>query len=195
MTRYGNFTFLHRFIECNVPIESDSEKLKIGSSGVCESPVKTLRRCGIWKMNICFGEPQGRIKTAEEMFRHILSIAERMSDRNCSPVLLRIFIQIPGMKQLQRDSIPVQPFRKQFVQTNHGVSGCKTDIDLFAFCGLFGNHLIDFFGAQLAHRFIIFDFYPLHDILPFAFSCLYYTLKKRKTNTHFMQKNILLVHL
>ena len=47
---YGNFTFLHRFIECDVSIESDSEKLKIGSSGVFESPVKTLRRCGIWKM-------------------------------------------------------------------------------------------------------------------------------------------------
>ena len=99
------------------------------------------------------------------------------------------------MKQVQRDSIPVQPFRKQFVQTDHGVSGCKTDIDLFALCDFFGDRLIDFFGAQQTHRFVIFDFYPLHAILPFAFSCLYYTLKKRKTNTHFMQKNILLVHL
>ena len=175
----GDFGFLHRFIEGDMTIESDSEKLEIGPSGGFEFMVETFRCCRIGKMNVRFGKTERRIEAAEEMFPHILPIAERMCGGDRRSAVFRIFIQIPCVKRIQLDSVFVQQFREQLVQTDHGVSGCQPDVDPSAFFGFFCDHAVDFFRSHTAHFFIIFHFYPVHAILLFAFSYLYYTLKKR----------------
>ena len=147
----GNFRLLHRFIEGDVTVEADAEKLKVGPAGGFQGPVEFRRIARIGKVDVLFPEAERGIQAPEQILRHILPVAERMGVRNRRGRLVHIFVQIVGVQKMQGNAVVVQLFREKFVKADHRVAGRKTEVETSTAPDPVGDGPVDLFRSQAAH--------------------------------------------
>ena len=80
----GDLRFGHRFVECDVTIETDPQKLKVQSPHLLDHAIVCFRILRIGKMDVGRVHSQFRFEQAEEVAIHVCRVGKGMVGRNPS---------------------------------------------------------------------------------------------------------------